>query len=157
MTLLFRNQCKIVKIVALYTKKPTFKSQVLGFSNISPWLFFYLKIKIWREISLLSIYLEKKNKKTLSWKDACTPMFTAALYMIAKVWSNLNVHHQKNIYYYAKISTMPKPLTVWTTTNSRKFLKRWEYQTTWPASSEICMQVKKQQLELYLEQQTGSK
>jgi len=28
-----------------------------------------------------------------------------------------------------------------------KFLKRWEYQTTWPASWEICMQVKKQQLE----------
>ena len=26
--------------------------------------------------------------------------------------------------------------------------KRWEYQTTWPASWEICMQVKKQQLEL---------
>ena len=29
-----------------------------------------------------------------------------------------------------------------------KFFKRWEYQTTWPASWEICMQVKKQQLEL---------
>ena len=37
-----------------------------------------------------------------------------------------------------------------------KFLKRWEYQTTWPASREICMQVKKQQLELGIEQQTGS-
>ena len=34
-----------------------------------------------------------------------------------------------------------------------KFLKRWEYQTTWPASWEICMQVKKQQLELDMEQQ----
>ena len=40
--------------------------------------------------------------------------------------------------------TMPKPLTVWITTNCGKFLKRWEYQTTWPASWEICMQVKKQ-------------
>ena len=38
-----------------------------------------------------------------------------------------------------------------------KFLKRWEYQTTFPASWEICMQVKKQQLELDMEQQTGSK
>ena len=37
------------------------------------------------------------------------------------------------------------PLTVWTTTNSGKFLMRWEYQTTWPASWEICIQVKKQQ------------
>ena len=53
--------------------------------------------------------------------------------------------------------TMPKPLTVWTTTNSGKFLNRWEYQTTWPASWEICMQVRRQQLELDLEQQTGSK
>ena len=43
--------------------------------------------------------------------------------------------------------TMPKPLTVWITINCRKFWKRWEYQTTWPASGEICMQVKKQQLE----------
>ena len=33
----------------------------------------------------------------------------------------------------------------------------WEYQTTWPASWEICVQVKKQQLELDMEQQTGSK
>ena len=35
--------------------------------------------------------------------------------------------------------------------------KRWEYQTSWPASWETCMQVKKQQLELDMEQQTGSK
>ena len=38
-----------------------------------------------------------------------------------------------------------------------KFWKRWEYQITWPASWEICMQVRKQQLELDMEQQTGSK
>ena len=44
--------------------------------------------------------------------------------------------------------TTPKPLTVWITTNCGKFWKRWECQTTWPASWEICMQVKKQQLEL---------
>ena len=53
--------------------------------------------------------------------------------------------------------TMPKPLTVWITTNCGKVLKRWEYQTTWPASWEIHMQVKKQPLELDMEQQTGSK
>ena len=52
---------------------------------------------------------------------------------------------------------MLKLLTVWITTNCRKFFKRWEYQTSWPASWEICMQVKKQQLELDMEQQTGSK
>ena len=53
--------------------------------------------------------------------------------------------------------TMPKPLNVWITTNCGKFFKRWEYQTTWSASWEICIQVKKQQLELDMEQQTGSK
>ena len=53
--------------------------------------------------------------------------------------------------------TMPKPLTVWITTNCGQFWKRCEYQTTFPAFWEICMQVKKQQLELYMEQQTGSK
>ena len=41
---------------------------------------------------------------------------------------------------------MPKPLIVWITTNCGKFFKWWKYQTTWPASWEICMQVKKQQL-----------
>ena len=53
--------------------------------------------------------------------------------------------------------TMSKPLTVWITINCGKFWKRWEYQTTWPASWETCMQVRKQQLELDMEQQTGSK
>ena len=52
---------------------------------------------------------------------------------------------------------MLKPLTVCITTNSGKFLKRWEYQTTLRASWEFCMQVKKQQLELDMEQKTGSK
>ena len=53
--------------------------------------------------------------------------------------------------------TMPNPLTVWITTNCGKFWKRWENQTPWPASCEICMQVKKQQLELDMEQKTSSK
>ena len=46
-------------------------------------------------------------------------------------------------------------LTVWITTNCGKFWKRWEYQTTWPASCETCMQVKKQQLEPDMEEQTS--
>ena len=53
--------------------------------------------------------------------------------------------------------TMPKPLTVWITINCGKFWKRWEYQTTWSASWETYMQVRKQQLELCMKQQTGSK
>ena len=42
--------------------------------------------------------------------------------------------------------TMPKPLTVWITINCGKFWKKWEYQTTWPASWETNIQVRKQQL-----------
>ena len=53
--------------------------------------------------------------------------------------------------------TMPKPLIVWITINCGKFWKRWENQNTWPASSETCKQVRKQQLELDMEEQTGSK
>ena len=44
-------------------------------------------------------------------------------------------------------SLMPKPLIVWITINCGEFWKRWEYQTTWPASWETYMQVRKQQLE----------
>ena len=61
---------------------------------------------------------------------------------------------QKNIYFcfidYAKAF-------VWITINCGKSWKRWAYQTTWAASWEICMQVRKPQLELDMEQQTGSK
>ena len=53
--------------------------------------------------------------------------------------------------------TMPTPLTVWITINYGKFWNKWKYQTTWPASWEISLQVRKQELELNMEQQTGSK
>ena len=62
---------------------------------------------------------------------------------------------QKNI--YVCFIDYAKALDYVITTNSGKFLKRWEYQTTWPASWETYMQVRKQQLELDMEQQTGSK
>ena len=62
---------------------------------------------------------------------------------------------QKNIYFcffdYAKAFDYVDQDKLW------KFWKRWEYQTTWPASWETYMQVRKQQLELDMEQQTGSK
>ena len=64
---------------------------------------------------------------------------------------------RKNIYFcfidYAKTFSF----LLWITINCGKFQKRWEYQTTWPASWEICMQVKKQRLDLDMEQQTESK
>ena len=50
---------------------------------------------------------------------------------------------QKSSRKTSALLTMPNPLTVWITTNCGKFFKRWEYQTIWSASWEICMQVKK--------------
>ena len=67
---------------------------------------------------------------------------------------------QRNIYF--ALLTALKPLTVWIKINFGKFWKRWEYQTTTilkmlAASWETYMQVRMQQLELNMEQQTGSK
>ena len=72
------------------------------------------------------------------------------------VGSSKKQESSKKTYIFALLN-MPKPLTVWITTNYGKFFKRWEHQTTLPASWEICMQVKKQQLEPDMEQWTGSK
>ena len=62
---------------------------------------------------------------------------------------------QKNIYFC--FIDMPKTLTVWIPINCGKFFKRWEYQTSWPASWETYMQARKQQLELDMEKQISSK
>ena len=62
---------------------------------------------------------------------------------------------QKNIYFC--FIEMLKPLTLWITANCGKFLKRWDYQITFPASWETCMQVQKQQSEWDMEQWTSSK
>ena len=71
-------------------------------------------------------------------------------------WINKKAREcQKNIYLcltdYAKASDCADHNKLW------KILKEMEYQTIWPASWETCMQVRKQQLELDMEQQTGSK
>ena len=70
------------------------------------------------------------------------------------IGSSKKQEFQKNIYFYFIDSAK---VFVQITRNCGKFLKRWGYQTTWPASWEICIQVKKQQLELEMEQQTCSK
>ena len=56
---------------------------------------------------------------------------------------------QKNIYF--GFIDYAKSFDSWVTANSGKSLKRWEFQTTWPTSWEIYMQVKKQQFELDME------
>ena len=69
-------------------------------------------------------------------------------------WKKQESSRKTSIY---ALLTMPKRLTVWITINCGQFWKRGEYQTTWPASWETYMQVRKQQLELDMEQHTGSK
>ena len=64
---------------------------------------------------------------------------------------------KKNKTFTSVSFTTLKPLTLWITTSCGKFLKRWEYQTTLPASWKTCMQVKKQQSEPDMKQWTGSK
>ena len=71
------------------------------------------------------------------------------------VGSNKKQKSSRKLSTSALLTTL-KSLTLWITTNCGKFFKRWEYQTILPASLEICMQVKKQQLEPDMEQQTGS-
>ena len=62
---------------------------------------------------------------------------------------------QRNIYFC--FVDYSNAFDCWITTNCGKFLEKWEYQTTLPASWETCMQVKKQQFKPDMEQQTGSK
>ena len=71
------------------------------------------------------------------------------------VGSLRNQEFQKKIYFcfiaYAEAFDFVDHNKLWI------FFKRWEYQTTLPASLEICIQVKKQQLEPDMQQWTGSR
>ena len=62
---------------------------------------------------------------------------------------------QKNIYFY--FIDYAKAFDCVDHNKLYKILKEMESQTTWPASWDICVQVRKQQLELNLQQHTGSK
>ena len=91
---------------------------------------------------MLKLDLEKAEK----------PEIIANIYWIIKKAREF----QKNIYFH--FTDYSKPFDCVDHNKLWKILQEMEiYQTTWPASWEICMQVKKQQLELDMEQQTGSK
>ena len=105
------------------------------------------------------------NVLELDSADGCTSLWTTKSYTPnVNLWQcelHVNKDHQKSKRvpkkHLSALLTMPKPLTVWITINCGKFWKIWEYQTTWPASWEIYMRVRKHQLELDMEQQSGSK
>ena len=98
------------------------------------------------------------------------PFLPSLLFYLLAVWKASSDNHLAFLnffllfflFFFQKKSssaslTMLKPLIMCITTNCGIFLKRWEYRTTSPASWEICMQDKKQQLELDMEEWTGSK
>ena len=123
------NYCTIVLIS--HTSKVMLKILQTGFSNT--WTI---------NFQMFKLVLEKAEEPEIKLPTS------------AGSWKKQESSRKTSI---SALLTMPKPLTVWITINCGKFWKRWEYQTTWPASWEIYMQVRKQQLELNMEQQTGPK
>ena len=75
---------------------------------------------------------------------------------IVNTVGSLKKHESSRKTSISALLTTPKTLTMWITTNCGKSWKRWKYQTTWLASWEICVQIKKQQLKLDMEQQMVS-
>ena len=108
-------------------------------------------------LKILQARLQQYVNRELSDVQAGFRKGRGARYQIANIrWIMEKAREfQKNIYFcfidYAKAFYCVDH------NNCGKFWKRWEYQTTWPASWETYMQVRKQQLELDIEQQTGSK
>ena len=119
-----------------------------------PWQFFPSLERIFRYQKVVSFDKRRKaserSSNTVHWGS-----WVAKSGTWLSDWSDLICAARKSS--ISALLTMSKPLTVWITINYGKFWKRWEYQTTWPASWEIHMQVRKQQSELDMEQQTGSK
>ena len=109
------------------------------------------------EEELKRLLMKVKSEPTLPDPMDCSPP-QSSIHGISQArvleWGAIAFSRKTSTY---ALLTMPKPLTVWITTNCGKFLKRWEYQITLPASWEICMQVKKQQLKPDMGQGTGSK
>ena len=82
---------------------------------------------------MFKLVLEKAEESKSNWQH------------LLDHWKSKRIPEKRLI---SALLIMPKLLTMWITINCGKFWKRWEYQTTWPASWETCMQLRKQQLEL---------
>ena len=122
-----------------------------------------------KNIIILNKY--RINRKIRLWENLTYPMWTVSFQMFKLVLEkaeepeiklptstgSLKKQESSRKTSISVLLTMPKPLTVWITINCGKFWKLWKYQTTWSASWETCIQARKQQLELDIDQQTGSK
>ena len=110
-----------------------------------------VKLKIFK-LGLSSTWTENFQMYKLGFKEAEEPEIKLPTFA-----GSLKKQENSRKTSISALLTMPKPLTVWITINCGKFWKRGEYQITWRASWETYMQVRKQQLELDMEQQAGSK
>ena len=169
----FQNLPISSRIKAIFTQQPQRPLSPTSCPPSSPLrLLHYILLSLLRhsilegiETCAPSVYLARSNlrlpislRKLMQSLKNCTgcslslgSSFPVAHWPISSLWSAITFLLR------AALLTVPKPLTVWITINCGKFWKTWEYQTTWPASWETYMQVRKQQLELDMEQQTGSK
>ena len=118
------NDCTIALIS--HASKVMLKFSKPGFSNM--WTVKFQKFKL---------VLEKAEEPEIKFPTS------------AGSWKKQESSRKTSI---SALLTMPKALTVWITINSGKLWKSWEYQAIWPASWETYMQVRKQQLELDMEQ-----
>ena len=112
--------------------------------------------KMWSILENVTCVLEKKLFKNLMFKMVLEKAEEPEIKLPTFPGSSKKQESSRKTSISALL-TMPKPLTLWITINCGKVWKRWEYQTTLPASWEIGMQVKKQQLEPDMGQQSGSK
>ena len=108
-------------------------------------------------LTILQARLEKYMNHELPDVQAGFRKGRGTRYQIANIhWIIVKAKEfQKNIYFCIWLCGLQQ-----TVENSREFWEfqgRWEYQTTWPASWETCMQVKKQQIKPDMVKQTGSK
>ena len=115
------------------------RSQIVGHNWVTnTFIFFHFQIKTTVRYHLIMVIIIKRLKSKMTTIKKSTNN---------KSWRECG----------KKESSLPKPLTVWITINRGKFWKRMGYQNTWPNTWETYMQVRKQHLELDMEQQTVSK
>ena len=129
-------------------------SRVFSNTTVQKHQFFSTQPSLWSNSHIHTWLLEKNIALTKTFQSFLElSCFLHDPANVGNLISGLSVFSKSNLYIWKfSIHILLKPLTVCTTTNCGKFLKRWEYQITVPDSWEICMLVKKQQLEPEMEQ-----